>query len=216
MNISSAYIFGKQLKSITPPLQNDVIFDDGRFNANRMKQGFDFENNVAFIQDLYPGISFGDGQSAIANGAMYEVIQSDNGETLANHGTNNDVIYIEDGSITHVETSMLSSEAGVDYYFPVNMQPITTEGYETLNITYGYKKPSQESGVGNLLVYLYGINSNYSMAYIGGETIVLPNTYTEQENTTSIQLDGGLDKIPRYLRILMTSGTYHIKKIWFE
>ena len=218
MNISSAYIFGKQLKSITPPLQNDVIFDDGRFNANRMKQGFDFENNVAFIQDLYPGISFGDAQTAIANGAMYSVIQQDDGATLGNHGTDNNTISVVDNCITHIGLGMQASANGVDYYLPVNMQSVLSEGYSKLCIKLGYSKEGITAGgsAGYMLMYLYGVNSNYSLHYIGGDLFRMPEADVETEVTYNTLLDGGTSEIPRYLRLTMSSGTYHIKKIWFE
>lgn len=219
MIISSSHLFAKQITAGgTPPIPNNVVYDCA-FNSSRMKQGFDLVNNVAFIQDMYAGISFGQGQTAIANGAMYSVIQADDGTTLGNHGTDNDTLYFENNYITHVGRAIQDSVDGVDYYLPVNMQSVIYEGYSTLHIKLGYSKqgmPSGMAGAGYLLMYLYGVSSNYSMLTIGGDLFRMPVVDDETEVTYYSLLNANTSEIPKYLRLTMSDGTYHIKKIWFE
>lgn len=50
MQIEKAYLFGRQLSAGgTPPMQDNVFFENGRFNPIHLPQGFDFNNNRQVI-----------------------------------------------------------------------------------------------------------------------------------------------------------------------
>ena len=69
MQIEKAYLFARQISASGPaPLPDNVIFDNGMFNPNRMKTGFDLVNNTYLAQDVYSGISYSSGYLPIEQG----------------------------------------------------------------------------------------------------------------------------------------------------
>lgn len=219
MNISSAYIFAKQIKGATPQLPANVIYDSGRFNDDRMKQGFSL-NNILTAQSVYPGTSYSNGIRAI-NGYFTQQIEAADGKTFESIGTSGSGIEETGQYLEHIGTSATDDDVdGCAIFLPVEMNRLSEEGYSTLHIlfdwsTEGIADPSQ-------LVYgiIYGFakkTENYQLFDIGGGAIRLEKTSTLTEFEFSENLGGsGLNWIPTYIEIRVTHGTYHIKKIWFE
>ena len=67
MIISSGYLFGRQISAGEIPVLDNVIFDAGAFNMNRMESGFNFTQNIQRTPQEW-GISTG--MNAIEGGYM--------------------------------------------------------------------------------------------------------------------------------------------------
>lgn len=88
MNISSAYIFAKQIKAIDVPMPADVYFEDGRFNPLYVGSSFDFTDS-----DIKRGNTYDEARTA-ANYARdyisaHKVIQAmapNSGEWIIENG----------------------------------------------------------------------------------------------------------------------------------
>lgn len=219
MNISSAYIFAKQIKSATPQLPANVIYDSGQFNYQRMKQGFSL-SNVLTAQSVYSGVSYSNGITAIT-GYFTQQIEAADGKTFESIGTSGSGIEETGQYLEHVGTSATDENVdGCAIFLPIEMSSLSEEGYSTLHIlfdwsTEGIVDPSQLS---------YGLIEGYAkktennqLFDIGGGFLRLEKTSTLTEFEFSVNLGGsGLNWIPTYIEIRVTHGTYHIKKIWFE
>lgn len=219
MIISSAYIFAKQIKSVTPQLPANVIYDSGQFNDQRMKQGFSL-SNVLTAQSVYSGVSYSNGITAIT-GYFTQQIEAADGKTFESIGTSGSGIEETGQYLEHIGTSATDDDVdGCAIFLPVEMASLSEEGYSALHIffdwsTEGIADPSQlNQGI------IYGFakrTENNQLFDIGGGALNLQKTSTLTEFEFSVNLGGsGLNWIPTYIEIRVTHGTYHIKKIWFE
>lgn len=219
MNISSAYIFAKQIKGATPQLPANVIYDSGRFNAQRMKQGFSL-SNVLTAQSVYSGVSYSNGIRAI-EGYFTQYVEAADGKTFESIGTSGSGIEDTGQYLEHIGTSATDDDVdGCAIFLPVEMNSLREEGYSTLNILFdwstdGITDPSQ---LNEGILHAYAKKTeNYQLFDIGGGAISLEKTSTLTEFEFSVNLGGsGLNWVPTYIEIRVTHGTYHIKKIWFE
>lgn len=219
MNISSAYIFAKQIKGATPQLPENVIYDSGQFNAQRMKQGFSL-SNVLTAQSVYSGVSYSNGILAI-EGYFTQYVEAADGKTFESIGTSGSGIEETGQYLEHIGTSATDENVdGCAIFLPVEMNSLSEEGYSTLHIlfdwsTEGIADPSQlNQGI------IYGFakkTENNQLFDIGGGALNLEKTSALTEFEFSESLGGsGLNWIPTYIEVRVTHGTYHIKKIWFE
>lgn len=220
MTISSAYVFAKNIKAGVAPLAQNVIFDDGQFNLNRMVSGFDFNTN---IQSTPKEWGMATGQQAIEGGYMTQYIGTE--AILACYGTLQEEGYvIEEKAITGVGRSRTGSECGICYYLPVNMQDLQTEGYSCMKVTVSGNAvglpnagPNDRGGVANINV-MYTPSAGYlSSISLGLNTNGGMGIEQETEETATITFSAGdLDKVPTYIRLSCWGGTTRFKKIWFE
>lgn len=217
MIISSAHLFGKTIKAGPAPVLNNKIFD-GAFNANRMKPGFDLANNLYIVQDIYPGIPFNQGSTAITQGGFSQQIAADDGACFVNYGTDHNLLTLENNYIKHIGQSLSSSIDGCEYFLPVNMQKMSVEGFSRLYVTLDYSQegiPDPQVGqAGFLYLYLCYTDGNM-LKNLGYEYFTCSGSPTLAEETHYITMDND-NGAPSYIRIAMSDGTYHIKKIWFE
>lgn len=87
MNISSAYIFGKQLQSITPPIPANVYFENGQFNPDLAYENTSM-NNMQITRGDYNDYNMGWGGDLIysmihadeGNGKIYQFLGANAGE----------------------------------------------------------------------------------------------------------------------------------------
>lgn len=211
MTISSAYIFAKQIKAAAIP--SNVIFDGG-FNLQRMKPGFDMANNKYIVQDLYPNMDYDTGEMAILNGVFETQIAQDDGACLITYGTDHDLLTLVDGYLEHVGDSLTPTIDGCQYFFPVNMRKLSEEGYTKINITLDYCMNAVQTGGDNLSLQILWTNGNRLSSLAAG-VWSCPSSSTLTESTFSMGFDSD-NGAPSYIRLAMSSGTYHVKKIWFE
>lgn len=220
MNISSAYVFGKQISPGEVPIAANVIFERGRFNMNRMVSGFDLMGNIQSTPKEW-GISTGD--HAIQGGYLSQYFGTN--AILAAYGKlQEDGYSIEQNAITGVGRSRTGSECGIYYYLPISMQSLQTEGYSSLHVTIsgnaaGLPNASQnDHGGWGMLRLFYNPNpaqlSALGMGFTssGGDGIE-----TETEETGSFSFSSyDLEQVPTYVAISCGGGTTRFKKIWFE
>lgn len=220
MNISSAYVFGKNIKAGAAPLAQNVIFDDGKFNLNRMVSGFDLMGNIQSTPKEW-GISTGD--QAIQGGYLSQYFGTN--AILAAYGTlQEDGYSIEQNAITGVGRSRTGNVCGIYYYLPISMQSLQTEGYSSLHVTIsgnaaGLPNASQNDHGGRGMLRLFynpnpaqlsALGMNFTSS--GGDGIE-----TETEETGSFSFSSyDLEQVPTYVSISCWGGTTRFKKIWFE
>lgn len=219
MNISSAYIFAKQIKGATPQLPANVIYDSGRFNTDRMKQGFSL-NNILTAQSVYSGISYSDGISAI-NGYFTQQIEAEDGKTFESIGTSGSGIEETGQYLEHIGTSATDDNVdGCAIFLPVEMDSLSEEGYSTLHILFDWSTEgiADQSQLNQGIIYGFAKKTENDQLFdIGGGALNLEKTSTLTEFEFSVNLGGsGFNWTPTYIEIRVTHGTYHIKKIWFE
>ena len=123
MTISSAYIFGKQLKSIDPPMPDDVYFENGRFNPLYVGNSFNF-NDSDIKRDSYDAARI-----AALNDRdfinAHKVIQA--------VGTNSAEWIIEDGELVRKMTSPYTSsdDNASCVFIPINIATSQLIAYQT-------------------------------------------------------------------------------------
>ena len=220
MNISSAYVFGKQISPGEVPIAANVIFERGRFNMNRMVSGFDLMWN---IQSTPKEWGMATGQQAIEGGYMAQYIGTE--AILACYGTlQEDGYTIDQNAITGVGRSKTGSQCGVCYYLPVNLQDLQTEGYSCMKVTVSGNAvglpdagPNDRGGVANINVMYTPAAGYLSSISLGLNTNGGMGIEQETEETATITFSAGdMDKVPTYIRLSCWGGTTRFKKIWFE
>lgn len=217
MILSSAHIFGKTIKAGPAPVLNNIIFD-GEFNAARMKTGFELANNLYIVQNIYPGIPFSQGSMAITQGGFAQQIAADDGACFVNYGTDQNLLSLEDGYLKHIGRWLSSDRDGCEYFMPVNMQKMSVEGYSKLYVTLDYSQegiPDPEVGQHGFLGLYLHYTSGGNLPTLGYDVFSCSGSPTLAEETHYITMDND-NGAPSYIRISMSDGTYHIKKIWFE
>lgn len=218
MILSSGYLFAEGISGGTPPISGNVIFENGVWNANRMKAGFALESNMYIVQNVYSGIPFSQGSMAITQGGFAQQIAADDGACFVNYGTDHNLLSVENGYIKHVGQWLSSDRDGCEYFFPVNMQKMSVEGYSKMYVTLDYSQegiPDPQAGqAGFLYLYLHYTSGN-NLSTLGYNTFTCSGSPTLAEETHYITMDND-NGAPSYIRIAMSDGTYHIKKIWFE
>lgn len=220
MIISSAYVFAKNIKAGVAPLAQNVIFDGGRFNLNRMVSGFDLMEN---IQGTPKEWGIGTGDAAIQGGYLSQYFGTN--AILAAYGTlQEDGYYIEQNAITGVGRSRNGMECGIAYFLPISMQSLQREGYSSLHVTIsgnavGVPNASQNDHGGWGMIRLF-YNPNpaqlssigIGFTFNGGDGIE-----AETEETGSFSFSSyDLEQVPTYISITCRDGTTRFKKIWFE
>lgn len=201
-------------------LPNNVIFDQGAFNTNRMKPGFSL-NNILTVQSVYPGTVATEGMAKIRNNFTSQ-IAADDGTTFVNYGTDENLLQKDFGYLEHFGRSNTNNNVDeCDYVFPIRVGNLLQEGYTKLHIAV------QRSAVG-----IESATSRSRYMTINVDTIEADNTLSikcyKQHNFGSnpsfsrlvdVTVDlnaNGYDWKPDYLEILMDHGTYVINKIWFD
>lgn len=216
MIYSSAYIFGQQITAGGTPIQSNIIFDAGVFNMERMKQGFDFVNNTYIAQDIYPSVAYSSGYLPIERGGFATQIAADDGACFVNIGTDRAYLTQGDGYLEHEGNYITPDVDGCDYYLPVVMQKFSEEGYTSFNVTLDYHYSPVQTGGSLFLMQIFGVDGSnlQDMASGGGDC---PSTPDFTERTFSMPVGTYSENfVPKYICIRMTSGTYRIKRMWFE
>lgn len=220
MQISSAYLYGSGMSEgqvPTPVLPDNVIFDQGVFNMNRMKAGFSLDN-VLTSQEKYSGIPYYQGDMPITQGGFAQEIQADDGTVFANLGTNNEGMQIVGQALQHIGTEDYDySKDGCNYFFPIDFDTLRQEGYSKLCIDMDYSTQgivNPTSAYRRIEVYLYYVSGN-GLAPVGSQSFNLNDTPDFVQHTLELS-PSYLDYVPAYLELVMTHGTYNIYKMWFE
>lgn len=214
MTFSSAYLYAKQITSVTPS-QNNVVFDNGAFNANIMKSGFSWLNNSWVA--TWPG--FNSDNMAIRGGGASGHINTS--EILIATGDNAVDANITNNMICHTGESTDPDSCGRGYYLPLDMQSLQTEGYTKLKFTAGnsaYGIPgATETFEGTSEILLLKSNGSTGMSVLNNLTISEEGLSDNPPQITyEIDLTSYQEYVPTYLAILFYNGTTHISKIWFE
>lgn len=219
MIISSAYVFGKQISAGQVPVADNIIFENGAFNMNRMESGFDFTQNIQRTPQEW-GISTG--MSAIEGGYMTPYYGT--GAIFAAYGTERTEDYfLEDGTITGIGRSRSGGPCSISYYLPVTMRTLREEGYTMMKaIVSGNAAGMPNAGpndyggganIGVLRMFETRMNS-WGSADSGalGQGI---EEEEEKEITVDLSNSMDLDYAPAYIRLNSMGGTTRFKKIWF-
>lgn len=227
MTFSSAYLFAKQITAggtPTPVLPTNVVFDNGVFNMERMKANFALDNVITAL-DMNPNATYSIGMVIIDNASDY--IRDNNGEIFVNQGTDRCFLSLVNGCLVHVGTSDTNANAdGCDYSFPINFDTLLLEGYTKFYVTLDYSTQgivnptAQTRRIGIDVRYTKVSGSNYvipSVCDTSNPRFTLNNTPTTTEHTFNVNFDETkLGEKPTFIQLLMTHGTYAIKKMWFE
>lgn len=237
MQIEKAYLFGRQISagsSPTPVLDQNVIFDSGVFNMNRMQTGFSL-NDVVSLQEVYRNppysreLAYTTGENVFTSNIkiLVDYGGATDGSVLVNHGTDEPVLVVENNRLKHVGRSNANANVdGGDYLLPVNFGTMVEEGYSRLYVTLEYSTQGIEnptSGTREIKIcprYKKETPSQIgavSMLDISNPSFQLNDDATLTEHTFYVTIGSTkLSYAPFWIQLIMTHGTYLIKKIWFE
>lgn len=129
MTISSAYIFGKQLTSIEPPMPDNVYFDGGRFNPIFVGENFDFNDS-----DIKHGNTYNEARTA----ANYDRDYISAHKVIQAMAPNSGEWIIENGELVRKMTSpYTSSDVNASCVFlPITIATSQLVAYTTkINVT---------------------------------------------------------------------------------
>lgn len=205
----------------TPILPNNVIFDQGVFNMTRMKPGFDL-NNIITAKEINPRVNYASGGIIITSDTN-PYTQQDVGVTFVNQGTDENVLTIENQKLKHVGKENTNSNIdGCDYYFPINFGSANQEGYTKVLVDLEYSTEGIQNPTGNTRRIIFNAattTQNYQIRNIAHRNYNF--TLNDTPTLTEHILEGDfsplyVDSKITYFTIIMTHGTYLIKKIWFE
>lgn len=227
MTFSSAYLYAKQITAggtPTPVLPTNVVFDSGVFNMDRMKTNFALDNIIT-AKDINSRATYSSGNIIITMASDY--IRDNNGETYVNQGTDECVLSLLNGCLVHVGTSDTNANAdGCDYYFPINFDTLLNEGYTKFYVTLDYSTQgivsptAQTRKLGVNVRYTINNGGTYgiqSVCDVSNPSFNLNDTATTTEHMVNVNFDETkLGEKPTFIQLLMTHGTYAIKKMWFE
>lgn len=213
MIISSAYIFGKQIKPMDLP--SGVIYD-GEFNRSRMPQNFNFVSNITRCP-AEMGVETA--RNAILGGYLHDNIGD--GSILAGYSVGSPEFILETSSFSHVGASVSTTEFGTVYFLPLTMRTLAEEGFTKFKIVsagnaVGIPGALPVTPGGAFIVSVCAANGvgltrlNY-VTTTGGQ-----GTESETEETTEIDLSNYERYKPDYIEVFAMNGTARIKKLWFE
>lgn len=215
-----------------PVLPNNVIFDEGEFNMTRMKEGFSLDN-VVTLQDAYRTyasreLPYSTGESIfITNFKMLiDYGGATDGTILVNTGTNNSRLVIENKRLKYVGTSDSNVNIdGFDCCLPVNFGTLVQEEYTRLYITLEYSTQGiVDPTSGERILKMCPLSRVETHAQISGSSMLDSQTPKLQLNDSSVftehtfyvEVVSKLSRAPAWIQLIMTHGTYLIKKMWFE
>lgn len=224
MIYSSAYIFGQQITAGgTPPLSDNVYFDDGRFNLNIIPDGFDFVNTI----QRFPVGAAGQGETAIMqNGYFEQYVKT--GTILASYGGGGKEFSLAQSAMEHIYDQGVypSSYFWTSYFLPVKKDmwntglkkvcaniAISTVGktdtdYMAFDMAGIYHDPDYDTDRGHIYMFPRWVNIWQQYTETLTEQTVKAD-FSEMFNFNDTEFIYILIRVP-------SSGTYIIRKIWFE
>lgn len=223
MTFSSAYLFARQITGGESPLPDNVYFDAGRFNLNIIPDGFDFANNV----QRFPIGAAGQGETTIMqNGYFNQYVKT--GAILASYGGGGEEFTLAQSDMEHIydQGYYPSNYFWTSYFLPVEKDmwntgltkvcaniAISTVGktdtdYMAFNMAGVYHDPDYDTRQGYI--------------YMFPRWVDVWQQYTETLTEQTVKADfsemfdfNGSELIYILIRV-PSSGTYIIRKIWFE
>ena len=196
MTVSSAYIFGKQIKAIDPPA---VMFENGQFSNDFVDSNYWNFTNV--YGPVAPG-TFGDVRTQAMSG--YGKYSFNSGSNLVALGTQYQNFYsISNGNIVRsCNTGFSIATCGYTKFIP--LQNLTKE-YDTIQVEYRIDD-------GNVLTQLaIGAHIINGEAY---QAAGMKYVYTTGSWQT-LELKLNQKTLIKALEILTTYGSFQIRKIVF-
>lgn len=197
------------------PMQSNVIFENGQFNTQRMKAGFNLDNNILTAQSVYSTANYSNGIIAI-EGHFQSQIAAEDGCTFATLGTNSSYLINQDQYLYHAGDATIDDDNidGCCYFIPINFEQLNIEDYDTINFKFDQDLAPAQVNRSSFSGYIYETDGNNQLHTRGGGGERLE---TSGEYNLKQDLGGsGLNYVPIYVSFRLTHGTYHIKKIWFS
>lgn len=223
MTFSSAYLFARQITAGEVPLPDNVYFDAGRFNLNIIPDGFDFANNI----QRFPIGAAGQGETVIMqNGYFDQYVKT--GAILASYGGGGNEFILSSEGMEHIYDQGVypSSYFWTSYFLPVNKDmwntgltkvcvnvAISTVGktdtdYMSFDMAGIYHDPDYDADRG--YIYLFPCWVDVYEQYTSELTEQTHKAdFSNMFNFNDTEFIYILIRVP-------SSGTYIIRKIWFE
>jgi len=209
MNISSAYIFAKQIKAIDVPMPADVYFENGRFNPLYVGSGFDFTDS-----DIKRGNTYYEARTAAMSDGDYisahKVIQAmapNSGEWI-----------IENGELVRKMTSPFTSsdDNASCVFLPIIIATSQLIAYTTkINVTIAQ---TDESGWAAYTTYeILVLDARNELDRVMMGSISQGGTYTYIDYSADMWRRTDPTLPPPYYIVFYASELkeVRIKKIWF-
>lgn len=212
MIISSAHLFGKQIKAEMPPLAPNVYFEAGRFNQNLAYDNTGFNNESITRGSDFNNYNNGGGmvvyniiKDDLASGKIFQFLGPNAGEFQL---SGNNIVCDIANPNTDIATR-LSTDFGL-LYLPVRLPANTYE-----KLCGRFKLHDIVGDAFNIHMYVAKYSEMYGMytqiwAYDFSDTVDV--AFDLETNTTSLNWDDA-----PYIGIAVGNcKTTTIEKIWFE
>lgn len=196
-------------------MQSNVIFENGQFNTQRMKAGFNLDNNILTAQSVYSTANYSNGIIVI-EGYFQSQIAAEDGCTFVTLGTNSSYLINQGQYLYHAGDAIIDDDNidGCCYFIPINFEQLNIEDYDTINFKFDQDLAPAQVNRSSFSGYIYETDGNNQLHTRGGGGERLE---TSGEYNLKQDLGGsGLNYVPTYVSFRLTHGTYHIKKIWFS
>lgn len=212
MIISSAHLFGKQIKAELPPLAPNVYFEAGRFNPDLAYSNTGFDNQV---------ITRGEDSADYNNGGrwvVYNIIKDDltSGKIFQFLGPNAGEFQMSDGNIVNnIATPNTDIETRWHTDFGLLYLPVRLPANTYTKLCGRFKLHDEIGDAFNIHMYVAKYSEMYGMytqiwVYDYGDTVDV--AFDLETNTTSLRWDDA-----PYIGINVGNcKTTTIEKLWFE